>query len=165
VSNFAVAISRKRDPHLSRSDIASNQVRYNMLQREVEAESSPTANGRASRSSPGARSAKAWLTASTTNGKRPKDAFERRRICSATNLRAAAPLIRELRKTGRAHGKTPGQNRARLAAPQPKRHPDPWGEAPPSQAEENARAAGWSLSARELRTLGGLLRRIRLDTF
>src|SRR2546428_186455 len=35
----------------------------------------------------------------------------------------------------------------------------------PLQARENAAAAGWSLTSRELRTLSGILRRTKLDTF
>src|SRR2546426_80645 len=80
------------------------------------------------------------------------------------NIGGSSFAVRELRKIGRAHGKTPGQtalawlrrNRNVIPIPGAKR---------PSQSEENAGAAGWSLSAREIRTLGGILRRIRLDTF
>jgi len=35
----------------------------------------------------------------------------------------------------------------------------------PDQVEQNAGAAGWSLSAPELRSLDRILRRLRLDTF
>src|SRR3989442_13650668 len=41
VSNFAVRDLEEARSHLSRADIASNQGRYNMLQREVEAEAFP----------------------------------------------------------------------------------------------------------------------------
>ncbi len=111
VSNFAVRDLEEARSLLSRTDIRSNQVRYNMLQREVEAE-----------------------------------------------------VVPYFRTIGRAHGKTPGQvalawlRRHRNVVPIP-------GAKRPSQAEENADAAGWSLSPRELRTFGVILRRIRLDTF
>src|SRR2546428_512349 len=108
---------------------------------------------------------KGVLTGKYHDGKTPKDGVRAEDdLFKPANLRAAAPLIRELRKIGRAHGKTPGQtalawlrrNRNVIPIPGAKR---------PSQAEENAGAAGWSLNAREVRTLGGILRRIRLDTF
>ena len=41
VSNFAVRDMREARNHLSRADLTSNQVRYNMLQREVEKEILP----------------------------------------------------------------------------------------------------------------------------
>jgi len=81
VSNFAVRDLTEARSHLSRADIASNQVRYNMLQREVEAEVLPYSSGRASRSSPGARSARASSPESTTMARGQRTAFERRRIC------------------------------------------------------------------------------------
>jgi len=41
VSNFAVRDMREARSHLSRTDLTSNQVRYNMLQRDVEKEVLP----------------------------------------------------------------------------------------------------------------------------
>jgi len=165
VSNFAVRDLTEARSHLSRADIASNQVRYNMLQREVEAEVLPYCKREGIAILAWSPIGKGVLTGKYHDGKRPKDRVRAEEdLFKPANLRAAAPLIRELRKIGRAHGKTPGQtalawlrrNRNVIPIPGAKR---------PSQAEENAGAAGWSLSASEVRTLGGLLRRIRLDTF
>jgi aryl-alcohol dehydrogenase-like predicted oxidoreductase len=73
-------------------------------------------------------------------------------------------LIRELRRLGRVHGKTPAQ--VALAWLRRHRHVIPIpGAKRPAQAEENAGASGWSLSGREIRSLDGILRRVRLDTF
>src|SRR2546422_629475 len=79
------------------------------------------------------------------------------------NIGVSNFAVRDLEEA-RSHDKTPGQ--VALAWLRRHRHVIPIpGAKRPSQAEENAGAAGWSLRARELRTLGGLLRRIRLDTF
>lgn len=108
---------------------------------------------------------KGVLTGKYQDGKRPKDRVRaEEELFKPANLRATAPLIRQLRRIGRDRNKTPGQvalawlRRHRQVIPIP-------GAKRPSQAEENAGAAGWSLTGREVRTLGGILRRIRLDTF
>ena len=165
VSNFAVRDLEEARSHLSRTDIASNQVRYNMLQREVEAEVIPYCKGEGIAILAWSPIGKGVLTGKYRDGKRPKDRVRAAEdLFRPANLRATAPLIRELRKIGRAHGKTPAQaglawlRRHRNVVPIP-------GAKRPSQAEENAGAAGWSLSAREIRNLDGILRRVRLDTF
>ncbi|TLZ81427.1 MAG: aldo/keto reductase, partial [Methanobacteriota archaeon] len=165
VSNFAVRDLEEARSHLSRADIASNQVRYNMLQREVEAEVVPYCKREGIAVLAWSPIGKGVLTGKYHDGKTPTDRVRAEEdLFKPANLRATVPLIRELRKVGRAHGKTPGQvalawlQRHRNVIPIP-------GAKRPSQAEENAGAAGWSLTAREVRTLGGLLQRIRLDTF
>ena len=165
VSNFAVRDLEEARSHLSRTDIASNQVRYNMLQREVEAEVIPYCKREGIAILAWSPIGKGVLTGKYRDGKRPKDRVRAEEdLFRPANLRATAPLIRELRKIGRAHGKTPAQaglawlRRHRNVVPIP-------GAKRPSQAEENAGAAGWSLSAREIRNLDGILRRVRLDTF
>src|SRR5207247_11148183 len=77
---------------------------------------------------------------------------------------ASAQLVRELRRIGKIHGKTPAQVALAWLPRHPHVVPIPVGKRP-AQAAENAGAAGWSLSAHELRGLGAILRRTRLDTF
>jgi aryl-alcohol dehydrogenase-like predicted oxidoreductase len=165
VSNFAVRDLKEARSYLSRADIVSNQVRYNMLQREVEAEVVPYCKREGIAILAWSPIGKGVLTGKYHDGRRPKDPVRAEEdLFKPANLRAAAPLIRELRKIGRAHGKTPGQ----VALAWLRRHgnviPIP-GAKRPSQAAENAGAAGWSLRPAELRTLVGTVRRIRLDTF
>ena len=165
VSNFAVRDLEEARSHLSRADIVSNQVRYNMLQREVEAEVVPYCKREGIAILAWSPIGKGVLTGKYHDGRRPKDRIRSDEdLFKPANLRAAAPLIRELRKIGRARGKTAGQ----VALAWLRRHghviPIP-GAKRPAQAEENAGAAGWQLAARELRSLGGILRRTWLDTF
>jgi len=165
VSNFAVRDLEEARSHLSRTDVASNQVRYNMLQREVEAEVLPYCRREGIAILAWSPIGKGILSGKYHDGKRPKDRVRSDEdLFKPANVRATAPLIRELRKIGRASQKTPAQ--VALAWLRRNRHVVPIpGAKRPAQAEENARAAGWSLGAREIRALDGILRRLRLDTF
>ncbi len=165
VSNFAVRDLEEARSHLSRADIASNQVRYNMLQREVETEVLPYCKREGIAILAWSPIGKGVLTGKYNDGKRPKDRVRAEEdLFKPANLRAVAPLIRELRRLGSARGKTSGQ----VALAWLRRHrnviPIP-GAKRPSQAEENAGAIGWSLSTQEIRSLDAILQRLRLDTF
>jgi aryl-alcohol dehydrogenase-like predicted oxidoreductase len=165
VSNFAVRDLEEARSHLARTDIVSDQVRYNMLQREVEAEVLPYCKREGIAVLAWSPMGKGILSGKYHDRKRPKDRIRAEEdLFKPANLRATAPLIRELRSIGQALGKTPAQ--VALAWLRRHRHVVPIpGAKRPSQSEENAGAAGWSLSGREVRTLGAILRRLRLDTF
>ena len=165
VSNFAVRDLEEARSHLSRTDIASNQVRYNMLQREVEAEVIPYCRREGIAILAWSPIGKGILSGKYHHGKRPKDRVRSDEdLFKPANVRATAPVIRELRKISRARGKTPAQ--VALAWLRRHRHVIPIpGAKRPAQAEENAGAAGWSLTAREVARLDPILRRLRLDTF
>ena len=165
VSNFAVRDMREARSVLSRTDISSNQVRYNMLQRDVEKEVLPYCAREGIGILAWSPIGKGLLSGKYHNGKRPKDRVRSDEdLFKPANVRASAPLVRELRRIGKIHGKTPAQ--VALAWLRRHRHvvPIPGGKRP-AQAAGNAGAAGWSLSSRELRGLDAILRRTRLDTF
>ena len=165
VSNFAVRDLEEGRAYLSRTDIVSNQVRYNMLQREIEAEVLPYCKREGIGILAWSPLGKGVLTGKYDARKRPKDRVRKEEdLFKPANLRAAAPLIAQLRKIAKARGKTPAHvalawlRRNRNVVPIP-------GAKRPAQSEENAGAAGWSLSAQELRTLGRILDRLGIDTF
>ncbi len=165
VSNFAVRDMREARSHLSRTDLTSNQVRYNMLQRDVEKEVLPYCAREGIGILAWSPIGKGLLSGKYHNGRRPKDRVRSDEdLFKPANVRASAPLVRELRRIGKIHGKTPAQ--VALAWLLRHRHvvPIPGGKRP-AQAAENAGAAGWSLNSRELRGLDAILRRTRLDTF
>ena len=165
VSNFAVRDLEEARSHLSRADIASNQVRYNMLQREVEAEVLPYCKREGIAILAWSPIGKGVLTGKYHDGKKPKDRVRAEEdLFKPANLRATAPLIRELRRIARTRKRTPAQVALAWLRRNPHVVPIP-GAKRPAQSEENAGAAGWSLTASEIRTLGGVLRRLRLDTF
>jgi aryl-alcohol dehydrogenase-like predicted oxidoreductase len=165
VSNFAVRDLEEARSHLSRADIVSDQVRYNMLQREVETEVLPYCKREGIAVLAWSPLGKGILSGKYHDGKRPNDRIRAEEdLFKPANLRATGPLIRELRSIGRARRKTPAQ--VALAWLRRHRHVVPIpGAKRPSQSEENAGAAGWSLSGRDVRTLGAILQRLRLDTF
>jgi len=108
---------------------------------------------------------KGLLSGKYHNGRRPKDRVRSDEdLFKPANVRASAPLVRELRRIGKIHGKTPAQVALAWLRRHPYVVPIPGGKRP-SQAAENAGAAGWSLGSRELRGLDAILRRTRLDTF
>src|SRR5437016_2978267 len=165
VSNFAVRDLKEARSHLSRADITSNQVLYNMLQRAIEAEVLPYCKREGLAILAWSPIGKGILTGKYHDGKRPTDRIRSDEdLFKAANLRAVTPLIRALRTIGRAHRKTPGQVALAWLCRHQNVVPIP-GAKRASQSEENAGAAGWSLSGREIRTVGGILRRLRLDTF
>lgn len=165
VSNFAVRDLEEARAHLSRADIVSDQVRYNMLQREVETEVLPYCKREGIGILAWSPMGKGVLSGKYRGGKRPADAVRKEEdLFKPSNLKATAPLIRVLRAIARSHGKTPAQ----VALAWLRRHafvvPIP-GAKRPAQVEENAGASGWSLTARDGRTLDRILRAVRLDTF
>lgn len=165
VSNFAVRDLEEARAHLSRTDIVSNQVRYNMLQRDVEAEVVPYCRREGITVLAWSPIGKGVLTGKYHSGKRPKDRVRAEEdLFKPANLKASTPLIRELRRIGKARGKTPAQ--VALAWLRRNRHVVPIpGAKRPAQAEENAGAADWSLRTSEIRAFDRILRRLRLDTF
>jgi len=165
VSNFAVRDLREARGYLSRAEIASNQVRYNMLQREVEAEVLPYCQREGIAILAWSPIGKGILSGKYHSGKRPKDRVRAEEdLFKPANVRATAPLIRELKKIARSRGKTPAQ--VALAWLRRHRHVVPIpGAKRPAQSEENAGAAGCSLSLRERRALDRILAGLRLDTF
>lgn len=165
VSNFAVRDLEEARSTLSRTDIVSNQVQYSLLHRNIEAQVAPyCARERISilAYSPLGRGA---LTGKYRPAIRPGDAVRAKDVLfRAGNLRRMAPLLNELRRTGKAHGKSPAQVALAWLRYQDGVIPIP-GVKRPSQAEENAGAAGWSLTSGEWKKLDGLSRRLQLDTF
>ncbi|HYV09073.1 MAG TPA: aldo/keto reductase, partial [Thermoplasmata archaeon] len=165
VSNFAVRDLQEARSCLSRAEIASNQVRYNMLQREIEAEVLPYCEREGISILAWSPMGKGILSGKYHAGKRPKDRVRAEDdLFKPVNVRATAPLIRELRRIARGRGKTPAQ--VALAWLRRHRHVVPIpGTKRPTQSEENAGAAGCSLSLGERRALDRVLAGIRLDTF
>ena len=165
VSNFAVRDLEEARSHLSRTDIVSNQVRYNMLQREVEAEIVPYCAREGIAILAWSPLGKGVLSGKYHDGRRPKDRVRSDDgLFTPANIRATLSLIRELRRIGRAHGKTAAQVALAWLLRRQGVIPIP-GAKRPTQAEENAGAVGWTLQNRELRPLAALLPQLRLDTF
>ncbi|TLZ41251.1 MAG: aldo/keto reductase [Methanobacteriota archaeon] len=165
VSNFAVRDLEEARSALSRTDIVSNQVQYNLLHRNVEAQVVPYC--RRERISILAFSplARGALTGKYRSSKRPSDAVRTRDVFfRSENLRLMTPLLTGLKRIAKAHGKTSAQVALAWLRSQPGIIPIP-GTKRPEQTEENAGAAGWDLTSTEWRELDRLSQSLRLNTF
>ncbi len=165
VSNFAVRDLKDAQAHLSRTEIASNQVRYNLLQREVEAEVLPYCRREGIPILAWSPLAQGVLAGTYRPGKKPKDSIRKQNdLFSDRNLREAEKVLRVLRGIAKSRGRTVAQVALGWLAKDPLVIPIP-GAKRPAQAEENAGAAEIRLTREELRRIEAASRRVRLDTF
>lgn len=165
VSNFAVRDLEEARSALSRAEIVTDQVQYNLVHRNIEAEVIPycAKEGLAILAySPLARGA---LTGKYRSANRPGDAVRTKDVFfRADNLERMGPLLGELARIAKSHGKTSGQVALAWVRSHPGLIPIP-GAKRPSQSEENAGAAGWSLTKEERKALDSLSASVELDTF
>ncbi|MGQ0798455.1 MAG: aldo/keto reductase [Methanobacteriota archaeon] len=165
VSNFAVRDLEDARAHLSRTDIVSNQERYNLLQREVESEVLPYCKREGIGILAWSPLGKGILTGKYGASRRPKDRVRSEEdLFRPVNLRHAAPLVTLLRRIGRARGKTVAQVALAWLRTRANVVPIP-GVKRASQVEENAGGSGWSLTAAERDRLDAKSAATRLDTF
>ncbi len=165
VSNFAVRDLEEARKHLSDAVIASNQVRYNMLQREIEEEVIPYCkreNIIIIAYSPLAQGA---LTGKYSLSNKPSDDVRRHnKLFSDRNLAEISRLLTVLERIAKAKSKTIAQVAMNWLLREGNVVPIP-GAKNPKQAEENAGAAGWRLSPQELTEINSVLKTISLDYF
>jgi len=165
VSNFAVRDLEEAKKYLSEAPIVSNQVRYNMLQREIEEEVIPYCrreNITIIAYSPLAQGA---LTGKYNLNNKPSDDIRRHnKLFSDHNLKEISRLLSVLEKIAKARNKTVAQVAINWLLKDGDVIPIP-GAKNPRQAEENAGAAGWRLSEQELMEIDSVLRTISLDFF
>src|SRR5437773_8174062 len=165
VSNFAVRDLKDAQSHLSRAEIASNQVRYNLLQREIEAEVLPYCRKEKIPILAWSPLAQGVLADKYRPGKKPKDSIRKQNdLFSDPNLREAEKVLRVLRGIAKARSKTVAQVALAWLAKDPLVIPIP-GAKRPAQAEENAEAEGIQLTRAELGRIEAASRRVRLETF
>ena len=165
VSNFAVRDLENAQSHLSRAEIASNQVRYNLLQREIEAEVLPYCRKEKITILAWSPLAQGVLADTYSRWKKPKDSIRKQNdLFSDHNLKEAEKLLRVLRRVAKAHGRTVAQVAVNWLARSPIVVPIP-GAKRPAQAEENAGAGEFQMSGAEAKAIDVASRLVRLDTF
>lgn len=165
VSNFASRDLEEARACLSRADIVSDQLQYNLLHREIEADALPYCKREGLGVLAWSPLAKGILTGKYSVRRRPQDRVRGGgMLFKPSNLRAAAPLVKAVREIGRRVGRTPAQVALAWLTARGNVVPIP-GAKRPAQAEENAGAAGWSLRRTEVRLLDRLSAQVRLDTF
>ena len=165
VSNFAVRDLEDARARLRSADIAANQVRYNLLQREIESEVLPYCKKEHVSILAWSPLAQGVLADTYRVGKVPKDSIRKQNdLFSPKNLREAGKLLRVLRRIAAAHDRTVAQVSLNALAKAPLVVPIP-GAKRPSQAEENAAAATLTLTGAERRAIDVASRAVRLETF
>ncbi|NHV07412.1 MAG: aldo/keto reductase [Thaumarchaeota archaeon] len=165
VSNFAVRDLEEARKHLSVTDIVSNQVRYNMLQREIEEEVLPYCKRESISIIAWSPIAQGALTGKYNISNKPSDDVRRgNKLFSDYNLREISKLIPVLEKIAKARNKTVAQVALNWLLREGNVIPIP-GAKNPRQAEENAGVADWRLTSQELKEIEDALSKISLDYF
>ena len=165
VSNFAVRDLEEARSLLSVTDIASNQIRYNILDREVEEEVLPYCRRENISVLAWSPLAKGILTGKYTTARRPGDELRKDSpYFREENLRACENLLSVLKRIGAVHGKSAAQVSLAWLKREGGVIPIP-GAKNPVQAEENIGAAGWSLTPLELEEIEAARSGLKLDLF
>lgn len=165
VSNFAVRDLEEAGRYLSDTQIVSNQVKYNMLERQIEEEVVPYCRKEEIMIIAYSPLAQGALTGKYNLNNKPSDAIRSgNRLFSDDNLGEISRLLEVLGKIANMRGKTIAQVAMNWLLKEGNVVPIP-GAKNPKQAEENAGAAGWRLNNKELMEIDGVLRTITMNFF
>ena len=163
VSNFSLKQLVKAQECLKNEQIVSNQVKYNMIERDAEKELLPYAEKERITIIAYSPLAQGLLTGKYNLDNIPKDVVRRLNILfDKPNLEALQNLIQLLKEVGSKYGKTPGQvalnwlikRREVIAIP---------GVKNPIQAEQNARAGDFRLNEEDIKILTEAVEGIRIN--
>ncbi len=164
VSNFAVRDLKEAQELLGDLEIVSNQVRYNLLQREIEAEVLPYCRKAGISVIAWSPLAKGLLTGKYNVGNVPKDPVRANgKLFSRLNMEQAQPLLKAIGVVASRREKTLSQvslnwllSNGVVAIPGAKNS---------VQAEINAGATGWRLTAGERKAITTAAERVHLSYF
>ncbi|MGC8558450.1 MAG: aldo/keto reductase [Nitrososphaeria archaeon] len=163
VSNFAVRDMEEARSHLSKTDIVSNQVRYNMLQREIEDEVLPYCKKNGITIIAWSPLAQGALTGKYNRNNLPEDRIRSsNELFKHNNIRQISGLLKVLEMIAAKRGKTVSQVALNWLLKDEWVVPIP-GAKNPQQAESNAGAVGWKLSIDELSIIENELKKIDID--
>jgi myo-inositol catabolism protein IolS len=165
VSNFPASMLQEAQAHL-KGKIVSNQVRYNLLQREIEREILPYCREEEITIIAYSPLAQGFLTGKYDQQNLPQDEVRQRNplFRNEGNLRQALGVVNALGEVARTHRKTPAQVALRWLIEQPGVVTIP-GAKRPQQVEENAGAMGWQLTEQEWQKLNSLTTEFELSYF
>ncbi len=164
VSNFPVPLLRAAADALP-GKIVSNQVRYNLLQRDIEKEILPYCREHEITVIAYSPLAQGLLTGKYDRNHLPADKIRQQNpLFREENLEQVFPVIDVVREIGKEHGATPAQVALRWVTQQDGVIAIP-GAKRPAQVEENAGALEWSLSPDELARLDAVSADLDLSYF
>lgn len=165
VSNFAIRDLEEARTALSKTDIASNQVQYSLLQREIEKEVLPYCQKEDLSVLAWSPLAKGVLTGKYDRDHKPEDPLRTDHVLFRDkNLASAGELLRILKEVGEAHGRTVPQVALSWHLFHDGVIPIP-GAKRPEHVESNVGAVGWDLSEREFERIDEASFAIKIDQF
>ncbi|MGC8661604.1 MAG: aldo/keto reductase [Nitrososphaeria archaeon] len=163
VSNFAVRDLEESLNCLSRASIVSNQVRYNMLQREIEEEVMPYCKKNGITIIAWSPLAQGALTGKYNEGNLPNDHIRSgNELFKKNNINQISNLLKVMEKIAKKRGKTLSQIALNWLLCHDQVVPIP-GAKTQHQAEVNAGATGWKLECEELNAIEEELEKIDID--
>ncbi len=164
LSDFPVELVEAARSCLSKIDIVSLQIRYNLIERQAEYELIPYAEKHGLAIIPWSPLAKGALTGKYTLDNLPEftDVRSGDPIFHPDNFRKVWPLVQLLIELGRKYGKTPAQIALNwLIMYSPSIVPIP-GAKKPEHVRDNAGAVGWRLSYEDWRRIDELSKSIKI---
>lgn len=165
VSNFAVRDLEEARSILSHAEIVSDQVRYNLINRQIEEEVLPYCSREKITILAYVPLAQGALTGKYSEDLKPTDQVRKdNKAFSDHNLREIAGLLKVLQGMANKRGKTVAQVALNWILSHPGVIPIP-GAKNAEQAEQNANAAGWSLTQDEMREVTAAADTTELDYF
>jgi len=165
VSNFAVRDLKEAQNFLANTEIVSNQVRYNMLQRDIEDSVIPYCNKEKITILAWSPLAQGLLTGKYGISNKPTDeARKDNRLLYNPNLKEISKFLPLIEKIAKSHGKSMAQVALNWLLKENNVVPIP-GAKSPSQAEDNAGAFGWKLNSRELEEINDTLSTLSISYY
>lgn len=161
VSNYPTQLLEAARACLSKADVATSQNRYNLLEREADKELLPYLRRSGIALIAWSPLAKGAVTGKYTPDNPPAFNDVRRNdpLFTPENLRAAAPLVEEVKRLAAKYGKTPAQIALNWMIRDPAVYPIP-GAKSPEQVAENAGAVGWRMSEEDWGRLDEISREV-----
>ena len=165
VSNFAVRDLEEASTHLSRTEIVSNQLRYNLLQRNVEEEVLPYCKKEKITVLAWSPLAQGALSGKYTSKNLPKgDVRKENLLFHPKNIRSVEKILEVLERVAQRHSATVSQVALNWLASDPIVVPIP-GAKNSAQAKENAGALNFRLTKADLDEIESTARAIRIDYY
>jgi myo-inositol catabolism protein IolS len=163
VSNFAVRDLEEARSYLSRTDIVSNQLKYNLVQRDIDDEVTPYCRKNGISIIAYSPLAQGALTGKYSADKPPKgDVRESNPIFAPANLSQIAKLVEVLSSIAKAHRRLISQVALNWVASQPGFIPIP-GAKNAAQATENIEAVDFELTKQDLEKIERAAKLVKID--
>lgn len=163
VSNFAVRDLEEARSYLSRADIVSNQLRYNLVQRDIEDEVIPYCRKNNIAIIAWSPLAQGALTGKYSVGKVPKgDVRDLNLLFEPANLSQIAKLVEVLSSVAKHHKRLISQVALNWLATMPGVIPIP-GVKSATQAAENVGSLDFEITKKELDAIESAAARVKVD--